>query len=506
MEIIMRKVIAGVTGVIIATAIALPYGMGYMAENQIYKIADRLSEQPQFQVKIDNYKRDWFDAVADITVSYSASQSSFQSHSKQVIKQVTLALHQNIKHGPFLLTKEGFRIGLAHSHSDVVLPNDAQAALNEIFSQQNQKPEFTVDSTIHVNGSSEHIFKIPEFHFKTKDNETYATSGIEGHWNTSSDLNFHTGNFSFGDFTASSNKKDSLKIESPEIVFDMKRNSNGIYTGKSRFTFPGFDLVMADKPVVAMKNLEVTVAANIEKNLYHFNWSGALQEVTANNKHYGPGVFNSTLRNLDAVKLVDLQKTLDQMQDPATPTDQQQLLLFSLFSQIPAIFNRGAELRVENSFINLPQGMLKLSGKAHLQPDDGKNGGLNTFQLLTRLNGGVVLVIPKDLAYQAMLSEAKNRVIKMDKINQSKAKQMKSFAELQRANGRTNVITPAQQKPMSVSQIDAKAKEMADSFVKSLTQNGYLSSEGKEYHFNAQVRNGKVTINGKPLPSQMFPG
>lgn len=492
----MRK-IAVVLILVIAIGAAAPFGMGYMAERQINRIANRLSERPQVTVTVKDYKRGYMNSTATLHIDYKAVQPEKQ----QDVIQASVELKQTIKHGPFLSTADGFRFGMAYAESDLVLSKEAKAVLNEIFKDQASQPEFVIDSMIHLNGASEHHFRIPQYKFLHKDNTqddiTITTSGAHGSWEMSSDLDYHTGTLNFGSFLLQQDKV-LARINAPEITFDMNHNNIGIYTGKTRIDFPSFEVSVDGKMEYQLKSLELNTSGDVDKDLYHVSFNGGFENLKLEQKAYGPLLFNVSLRNLDANAIVEIQKLADQMQDPNTPKEQQQAIVLGLMTKVPEVFSRGAELRIEPFNLSLPQGKVEIAG--HLKIDEGSLTGIaaNPFAALQKLNGELKVVMAKDVARELMVKESRDKIAKMEAYSRLRQAQQANYAHM------NNGQQPPEHKPLTAQEIEAKSQSMADSYIKSLKDNGYVTEEGKNFVMNAKMEKGVLTVNGKRMPNQML--
>lgn len=494
----MRK-IAVVLVLIIAIGVATPFGMGYMAERQIKKIAHRLSDRPQVTVTVENYQRGYMNSQATLKVAYKAVINGGDNKPQSSPMQATFELKQKISHGPILSTADGMRLGMAYAESDLVLSDDTKAALNEIFKDQDTKPEFIVDSMIHVNGSSEHKFRVPTYKFKGTDKTTLTTSGVHGSWEMSSNLDYHTGVLNFGNFVAKDDTGGVLRVNAPEIIFEINQNDIGLFTGKSRVSFPSFEILNSGVTTYQIKNLEFNSTTDIDRNdLYNMSLDGGFENIMIAKQNYGPLVLKTSMRNLDASKIIEVQRLVDQMQDPGTAMEQQQLLLFSLMAKIPEIFNRGAEVLVEPFSLTLPQGKMEIVGNAKLVPSEKPKAAINPFTILQRLNGQMKITVPKSVAHELMVVESADKIRKMEHYNRLRAQQQNNYSQL------VEDAQPKPQVPLTPAQIQQKAEVMADSYVESLLSNGYVKVDGDNYVIDAKMVNGILTVNGKRLPNQML--
>jgi uncharacterized protein YdgA (DUF945 family) len=490
----MRKIIA-VLVLIVAIGGMMPLGMGYLAKRQMQNIAAHLSEQPQLTVTIDGYHRGYLSSTAVMSVVYKAVIHGADNQPKKVLPQVKFKLSEKISHGPILLTDQGLRVGMAYAQSELDQPAEISTAdynpSREQAREQENREAFRMTSMIHVNGASEHRFKLPKYSFEAYDS-TFTASDLKGAWEMASDLKYHTGYLNLGSFIVEGLGYEA-RVNTPRLIFDVIHNELGLLTGQSKLQLPTFEVRQGSKVIYQLKNLEINSSTQVDADLYHLNFGSAFEDFNAAQQHYGPGLVKLSLENLDAVKVAELQQLIDQMQDPATESDQQQLQMMALLSKLPGVFNRGAKLTINPFVLTLPQGKIKLNGHVSLAPVADSVPVFSPLTLLPRLQGEVALRIPQTVAQQILVADARDKIVREQQYRAQRAQR-------QSAEGAQSEHIA----PLSAIQLNEKAVRMADALITSLQENGYIQVDGDAYTSTAQVKAGQITINGKPLSTRLL--
>lgn len=449
------------------------YATGYYAQKSIKNnIAFNDNRSDKVTLQLDKYHRGWFNSTASIIVHIKAPQRIVKD-SNNAIKRIPASSYKFvipliIYHGPIIFSPQGVNIGLAYSYSKINMPEKMVDKYNQMFSKESTKPYIIYSALISFFMNTEEEIDIPKFKAISQDG-SFSWKGL----NISNerlakddkiDMEFTGEGFKFKHDKVVS----TMDSFSGELDFHRKM---GIWLGEAEFKLPLLEISDGQKIVFKAEDFEVEHDSAIDDGLFNSSMDMSVGKIIMDDKTYGPGVFELSIKNIDAIALAKINQKVSANKGLSSNS-----LLFSVLPQLPELLDKGAILELNKFSFELPDG--KIHGDLIISlPEQART---NFMQLITKLKGHGKFAAPREVIVAFLNESAKRKLAKQPALRQ---------ALLDDAQSRGEVIVDPQQ----MSHIVAN-KQLAK-----LIELNVLQKQGHNYVLKFKIENGRFFVNGQPF-------
>ncbi|MBA2650629.1 MAG: YdgA family protein [Legionella sp.] len=475
------KKLAGLIIILAVLILGAYYVMGMQTERAIKKNVDLINQHKDVTAQLGPYKRGLFSSQTTIKwqLHLPARIITDAEGKPQVIPAEDIQSEMPLKvyHGPVIVTGKKVLMGMGYATAVLPIPDNYTQKFETMFTAESVKPLLNVSIFVNYLNKSTLQLDIPTFKLISKDGKIHVDwSGMNSTTSIASGVNKFNGSIDLKSVTF---KQDDaiMALDTANSEFDLRKHATGLYLGNIKFYLPSFSLSEHDKKTFNIKELKANTDSDIEDNRFSSHVGLSFDSVLANDKTYGPGNMEISLRNINAEVLGRLNAMAKQMQN--NPANQKNML-FTMIPEVPKLFNEGAELEVSDFEFKLPQGPVK----GNLFISIAKADITNPFELLQKIKGHATLKLPKEIVKVVMHRSVLQQLAKQPDLAQTLTQQLQS-------NGTTTIQPVLTQEQLASLQTD---KQIA-----SLEKAGLVVSKGSDYEIDVNLEQGKFTVNGKPF-------
>lgn len=485
------KKIMGLLVILAVLALGGYYGMGLVTERTLKRNIEAVNQTSGLLVNLKHYNRHWFGSDAAVDVRIHVAERVIQDDAGKSVtvaaENYTLDVPVMIEHGPLMMTGTGVLFGLGYAQSHLNLPKEWVEKFSTMFAPESTRPELNLSVFVNYVNKTRLSLGIPAFKLISKEGKGTATwLGMMGQMAISSDLSVVDGGITLDGLQI---EKDKMKAQLGPVSteYDLHKAQDGLYLGQARLSVPSLNVSDDNKPLFELNQFKARVDTNIDQGLFHSETELSLDHVLSNERNYGPGFLNVTLKNLDAAVLVTIKTQANKM-NHATGAERQQAL-FAILPEVPKLFGKGARLELTNLKLTVPEG--QIDGHFSLALPVAEGG--NPFQLLQKIEGEGRFQIPSLLVKTALVASI---VEKGAAVSSPQAAMMAS----------ENKTQPGTTAAARASGVDATQQAVveADKKLASLIQAKVLIENGADYVLAFQLSAGKLTVNGLPFDPSTF--
>ncbi|PJD95067.1 MAG: hypothetical protein CK426_07095 [Legionella sp.] len=474
------------TGLILILAVLILggyYGMGFLTERTIKRNIAVINQTNGLLAQVEHYDRGWFSSHADIkwrlhvaeriVTDDNGNTQTIAAQDHELITPITIC------HGPVIYCHHTLKFGMGYAESTIALPEQYYKQFDEQFASDSIKPQFDISIFINYWLKSTIELAIPEFKLVGKDGSgTVTWEGFKTSMNLSNSKEQMDGQIVINGINFF---KDNIKAELDKVTahYNMHEAKNGLYLGRVHFELPAFTVMEKTETLLGVKKLTLVSDSDIDDNLFHTQFTLAVDSVLADKKTYGPGEFEIALRNLDADVLAQINQQSNQMQN-GTDEERQQAMI-AMLPELPKLFNKGAELEIKKCQFKFPEGLVD----GNLLLTIPKNDSANPFELMQKVQGHAQLKAPIVLIKQLLQQSILQQLSKQPEMQQALMQQLNT------AN--TPALTNQQ---LAVMQ--------AEKQVNTMLQKGLLVASGTDYVIELSLLQGQLTINGHSFDPSML--
>lgn len=505
----MRKALIFII-VLVAIVAAMPYGMGLLTKKSIEDIVGKASQNTGIKLEIKNYQLGWLGSKVDIVGTFNAKvdqkiKDYLQSSGRKFDAKIPcgFTFQQKIQHGPLLWgysnDDKSWYLGRGLAFGQVQFDTNTSLALKDLLGSA---PIMRKSTLIGLGGNFNSQLEILGLQHNNKEKQIFFKwDGLRAKVSTSA--NFDT-LISVVNFLKLQITAPEFNLEIPKIIANndtAKNKQFGIWTGQGTVTWPSFKLT-ADGKQIEMENLNVSTSQNIAGDLVNGNFKLNLKKLDVDKDVYGPVDFDMVVNNLDAKSIGEIEQALREINQQNLAPNQVQAQMMMLMPKIIKMVSRGAVVEIKVLDVKTPDGVVSARFKITLPKQEGDSKGPPMQDLYRKAVASVNLKIPAILLNKLMVGDAM-RSLARTQSQQHDAVEATQQAATTAANGVPAVTPPPATPVPSEADNKAKAEEMAKEKLAQLESKGMLVKEGDNYKFDATYDNGKVTINGKPMPGAM---
>ncbi len=262
----MKKMIRVVILSIVVIMAAAPFIFGYLFEKKFQQqIAHLQQSQDDFgiKVKLESYRRGWFQSSASITVTQTINTTRYGT----AVPPLVYHIDSVISHGPFIYSDGSFVFAYAYLESILHLPD-----MIRIFIPERGHGFMQIYSQLGFDGSTW------TNHYNVESMDFFSMVTWDGLFG---DITFYTKNYqptrilnamTFGKLTTSS-YGSSAKMSTVQPIkysIDVTRDAKNIWNGVSATESAGFEANSVLDWGVSLKNLLIKSNYGASGNAYHY--------------------------------------------------------------------------------------------------------------------------------------------------------------------------------------------------------------------------------------------
>ena len=525
----MKKLI-GLVVIITVLILGSYYGMGLLTERTIEKNIEVINQSNGLVVEIVKYDRGWYTSTALLNWSLHIPERQTKDATGQITtlpaQDYKVEMPLTVYHGPIIVAEKGVKFGLGYAHSNVAMPQMYAEKFSNLFTDASTKP--TLDLSLFVNYLNNSRFHVglPTFKLVSKQGgDQFEWYGMDSNVSVSSSMKNIDGGVTIEGASLTKNKMNAV-LGRVVSNYDMHQTDAGLYLGNATISLPSFAVTENEQKILTVEQVDVQSNSEIENGLFNTSFKASLNKLTAHGKTYGPALLEMAIKNLDAQVLAEINAEANKIQQ-GTDTERQQALL-TMLPQLPKLFSKGAQFEISKLSFIVPEGAIK--GDLLVSLPKGDAG--NPFQLLQKVEGHGTLAVPAPVLKSLVRASLRQKLLNEPSLQQAMVQQIKSTDQAQAttpaatetAVAPVNTTTPtappaadavanvpsnpeqatADQKPLTVAEVEQQATTQADQKLATMVQAGLLSLQGNEYVIEINLAQGQLTVNGKPFSPAMM--
>lgn len=483
----MKKIIGLVT--ILAVALLGGYYItGVLTEKTLKKNIATINDPNGLGTNFTEYQRGWFKstAVLDATLHIPARTVKNAQGQPEIIAEQNLHLPipMTINHGPIIIADDGIHFGIGYARSVITIPADYQAQFDAMFAPSSEKPKFDISIFVNYLTRSTVQFGVPPFKAITKENNiNFDWKGIESASVLSPNMDKLIGNLDFNGVHTFKAKEFDVDLGEVDIEYDMKKVASGIFLGPASFYLDSFVMTVKGEKTFQISDLSIKNDSGIKDGLFYAKLDFSLDKIDSKEKSYGPGEFSITIKNLDAPALLKIHQQAMAMQQ--AEESQRQQYAMSMIPELPALLSKGPELEVSKFEFTMPEGSIE----GHLKFSIPKEENSNPLQMMQKLEGDGKISMPVAVLKMLMTQSVKQKLAAQPNTEQALMEQLQKDGTASADSAKTT---------------EQQAATTVDSRIANLVKSGAIVQDGTNYLIEFELKEGKLTVNGKPFSPAMM--
>lgn len=477
------------TGLVIVLLVLIFGGAwvaGVLTEKELKSSMSAMNEMNKnqgFTTNISDYKRGWFKSTATLDWKVHVPEQTETAPNQETTiipaKDFEFHLPLTIHHGPIILADNTVKFGLGYANTEIKLPAEYDKQFNELFTADSEKPKLDISIFVNYLRNSKANIAIPAFKASTKTNTTFDWKGLSSMIAVSKDSNYLNGYLTVDGTEITKNNNEKLILGPVKIDYDLNRPPAAFFVGLTKLNLSSLEFNQGGNAIFSLEDFDLKADSTIEERLFHIQINSSAKKINTNNREYGPGKLDVSLKNLDVDALVRMQQKLEEVEKSGAENQQ---IMMVLLSELPQILSKEPELNISDLQFKLPEGMIE----GNLLLSLPKSEGNNPLAIIQQLSGKGKISVPSTVLKSLLISIYKE----------------KPQPELQKALvSELEKNTPeAPQAPANDNAAENQANEQIDKMLKS----GLIVTNDSNYAIEFTLEKGKLTINGKPFEPNML--
>jgi uncharacterized protein YdgA (DUF945 family) len=438
-------------------------------------------------------------AVPYITVSNNEYQKGFLTSTQLITLRPVFAgiggkplpelkIKNTIEHGPF----PGFSsVGAARIKHEIVWPEAAKTEIAKLWGQQEP---LTANTQMSLGGGGKTTFKSPAATAKIE-KANVAFQGLDGVMNFS-------GGFNQIDYTLS---MPGLVVDDAEAKLALgKVSSSGahskvagtekIYIGKQTMSLASIDVTAKGQSPLVVGAIDYIAETSLpEPNLLSGSGKFTGKSVKYGTNDLGAVEYSFSMSKLHAPTLELLAKEFQAEINKLTAASTQSkplevspsdnAMLKTMQKHLPALSKHVPKFNLESLRVGNAKDYVQMNGMAFLKPLTEAEAG-NPLAILPKLDASLNIEISESVV-QLAAGQASARML---------GDQSDAMAAL-----------PPEQRAQMETQMREQSKFMVDQQIDQFVQQGYIVRGVGKVSAQIALKEGKLTVNGKPLGPGLLP-
>ncbi|HBC0468455.1 TPA: YdgA family protein [Legionella pneumophila] len=446
----MKKWIISLLLLIVIVLCSYPI-IGMMALSTVKKNVDNIPRNPFLTWQLKDNHRGWFcsTAVLNLLVDLPAQENKDAQGNVKVQPALHLSLDipMVIHHGPFIMTNNGLRFGLAWVTT---------------------RPETHYGALINYLNQTVVSYSLPSINMQGTNNGdqgnfVFVWQGLSAKLKVNPKVDKASGHVTMYGMSTKVQETD-VRIGKVKVSFALNRYMDDLWLGDSSILLSSVSTITNSQPVFDLQDLGMDAWAGVNNNLLDFNLQLSLNKFLMNNNSYGPGQLKIEFKNLDPQAMAKLNRL-----NYDYPSNQ-----IAILAEMFNLLSKGATLSL-NQELDTPHGHLSSSLNMALT----RNSFSNPEDLLQNLKGNGQFKAPIKLVKQLLFESIKSKTATPpDDVSQSQTTQ------------------PDSTQPVDV---ESDAHKQTEALLQKLVSQGILKVEGDYYQASFTLENTKFTVNGQPF-------
>lgn len=304
----MKKLLGGITFLLLALVLASPWFVGGQIESYYNTLIEEArQEAPQLDFSDRTYNRGWFSSTVTGTLGFNGLFPMEEM-------PVTVRYESRIVHGPLFwsdLASAPAGLALDKTHLWIELKEGQEVESQELVELFKAIPQFNSVSVVTFDRNIATTFDISAFTKTMDDAEKPFTIDFQGMHGTSN-YNVVTKEIVF-DATFPRLSFEESKDET--LFFDnlvLKGSQKGL-ENNARYDLASFAFLSKESGIdVAMKELYIAAGNNDAGEVYNSYLDSGFQSLKVKDQSYAPAEFSLGLENLDKEALASLKKSINE--------------------------------------------------------------------------------------------------------------------------------------------------------------------------------------------------
>jgi len=425
---------------LIAVAAVTPYLFGMEAERIFGQQMSLIDSSNKISVVDSRFQRGWFSSAAETTLTLRG-------------RDISVIAEHSIEHGPFPISNP---LGYLASLRPLQALINTALTLPGIRASGKDQPLGTLITTINIDGTTETLVDIPAADAQLAEAATVAWESIHGTIEFEPADASWQGVIEMGGFDWAQ-RESSVNLGESKLTFRTFPGRTGLAMGQSTLTTDTLTARMPDSDHrFESSNVTIDSTATEQGRTVEYKLAGSFSSALLPDLELSDAIWHFSAQNLDLDTLTELNKL---GVDSAVPLNK----MLTLVSKRSAGMDSGLTMQTESGPF-AATARLRLTGSGNTS---------NPLALIGALDGDIVLDFPAAIAEMAARVAVEREL--PDRVNGS----------------------PEQPNPPQ-----DNARFMADAVsarIQSWLDGNLLTRVGDGYRFNASVRGGSFSINGKPF-------
>ncbi|HAT8593148.1 TPA: YdgA family protein [Legionella pneumophila] len=442
----MKKWIISLLLLIIIVLCSYPI-IGMMALSTVKKNVDNIPKNPFLTWQLKDNQRGWFcsTAVLNLLVNLPAQENKDAQGNIKIQPALHLSMDfpMIVRHGPFIMTNNGLRFGLAWVTT---------------------KPETHYGALINYLNQTVVSYSLPSINMQGTNNGdqgnfVFVWQGLSASLKVNPRIDKASGHVTMYGMSTQVQETD-VRIGKVKVNFALNRYMDDLWLGDSSILLSSISTVTNSQPVFDLQNLGMDAWAGVNNNLLDFNLQLSLNKFLMNNNSYGPGHLKIEVKNLDPQAMAKLNQL-----NYDYPSNQ-----IAILAEMFNLLSKGANLNL-NQELDTPQGHLSSSLNLALT----KSSFSNPEDILQNLKGNGQFKAPIKLVEQLLFESIKSKTAT-------------PAADMSQSQATEPLVD-----------VDAEAHKQTEELLQKLVSKGILKVEGDYYQASFTLENTKFTVNGQPF-------
>lgn len=497
-----------ITGLVIILAVLILggyYGMGLVTEKTLKRNIEVVNQSTGLTVQLAHYTRHWFGSSADLdVVIHVPEQVETNKDGKSETtpaQDYTLNVPITIYHGPVIYTGSHALLGLGYAESDLNLPKELVEKLSPYLSTESTSPKLKLSVFVNYTNKSRFQIEVPAFKLLAKEGKDEAEwLGMIGDINVSSDLKKISGDFTLDGINV---VKDNMKAVLGKVTSDysLHKTEDNLYLGQAGVSVPSLVVTQEGNPLFVLAQFKARTENGVDNGLFESTFKTSVDKVVANDKTYGPGLLEMSLKNIDAKVLARLNVQVNKMQ--RTSGAERQQAMFAMLPEIPKLLSQGPSFEISTLKFTVPDGDID----GHFTVVLPKTDAVNPFQIMQKIEGDGKFQVPAAIVKRALIESLKQKATAQTSLQSKVVAQMKddkSAPEAKAATTAAATTTPAAPDVVNQDAAVQQATAEADKKLTALVEAKVLVQDGQNFSLEFHLAQGKLTLNGEPFDPATF--
>jgi len=473
-------------------------------KRQLKRNIEVVNQSTALTVKIAQYTRHWFhsSAVIDVLIHVPEQVETNKEGKSDTTpaQDYTMNVPVTIYHGPVIYTGSHVSFGLGYAESDLNLPKELVEKLSPYLSAESTSPKLKLSVFVDYTNKSRFQVEVPAFKLLAKESkDELEWLGMVGDINVSSDLKKISGDITLDGINII---KDKIKGVLGKVTSDysLHKTEDNLYLGQAGVSIPSLVVTQEDHPLFAVTQLKARTENGVENGLFESTSKMSLDKVVANDKTYGPGLLEISIKNIDAKVLARLNTQVNKMQ--RTSGAERQQTMFAMLPEIPKLLAQGPRFEISTLKLTVPDGDID----GHFTIALPKTDAVNPFQIMQKIEGDGKFQVPAAIVKRAFIESLKQKATAQASLQSAVMAQMnddKSMPEV-KATATAAVATPAAPDAVNQDAVVQQATAEADKKLTALVEAKVLVQDGQNILLEFHLAQGKLTLNGHPFDPATF--